>query len=367
MLLIEFMIQKNNLISASAGSGKTKYLVDEALKILDQNVLITTYTDANEKEIRNKIINIKWYIPANITIQTRFSFLLQHGVRPYQSVMHDELFDKIVGFFMIEGVSGQYISEKKNFLWYYFKDFKVYSDKISKFVIAVDKETNGEVINRISRIFPNIFIDELQDLAGYDLNFLKLLLESRSKILLVWDPRLWNYSTNYSKKNSQFKRGDIINFFESKAFSSLLKVNHTLLTTNYRCHSKICNFSNKIYPEYPPTVSWNTQNSEHVWIFLVKPKDVEKYCKQYEPVTILKERGAIFPQWNFWMTKGLSFDRVLIFPTKDICLRLKDNSKELAKITRAKFYVAVTRARYSVAFVYDYKPGERIEGIQNYI
>ena len=198
MLLIEFMIQKNNLISASAGSGKTKYLVDEALKILDQNVLITTYTDANEKEIRNKIINIKWYIPANITIQTRFSFLLQHGVRPYQSVMHDELFDKIVGFFMIEGVSGQYISEKKNFLWYYFKDFKVYSDKISKFVIAVDKETNGEVINRISRIFPNIFIDELQDLAGYDLNFLKLLLESRSKILLVWDPRQWTYSTNNS-------------------------------------------------------------------------------------------------------------------------------------------------------------------------
>ena len=77
----------NKLIVAAAGSGKTTHLVSEALKIADKKVLITTFTDANENEIRKKFYEIKGYIPSNITIQTWFSFLIQHGVKPYQSVV----------------------------------------------------------------------------------------------------------------------------------------------------------------------------------------------------------------------------------------------------------------------------------------
>jgi len=48
----------------------------------------------------------------------------------------------------------------------------------------------------------------------------------------------------------------------------------------------------------------------------------------------------------------LSFDRVLIYPTKPILEWIIGKSKELKIESRSKFYVAVTRARYSVAFVY---------------
>lgn len=45
---------KNRLIIAAAGSGKTTFLVEEALqKPKNDSVLITTYTEANEAEIRN--------------------------------------------------------------------------------------------------------------------------------------------------------------------------------------------------------------------------------------------------------------------------------------------------------------------------
>ena len=72
-------MSKNKLVVAAAGSGKTTYLVKEALSIEDKNVLITTYTEANEAEIRKIIIKeTKGYIPQHITIQTWFSFLLQH-------------------------------------------------------------------------------------------------------------------------------------------------------------------------------------------------------------------------------------------------------------------------------------------------
>ena len=45
----------NKLIIAAAGSGKTTFLVEEALKQKEGKVLITTYTQANEAEIRKKI------------------------------------------------------------------------------------------------------------------------------------------------------------------------------------------------------------------------------------------------------------------------------------------------------------------------
>lgn len=49
----------NKLIVAAAGSGKTTYLVNEALKIVDEKVLITTFTEANENEIRKKFLRSK--------------------------------------------------------------------------------------------------------------------------------------------------------------------------------------------------------------------------------------------------------------------------------------------------------------------
>ena len=46
----------SRLIIAAAGSGKTTFLVREALKIADEKVLITTFTDANENEITTHLL-----------------------------------------------------------------------------------------------------------------------------------------------------------------------------------------------------------------------------------------------------------------------------------------------------------------------
>ena len=75
-------MNKNELLIA--GTGKTTYLIEEALKIKNKRVLITTYTINCRNEIESKIINKIGYIPNNIVIQTWFSFLLEHGIRPYK-------------------------------------------------------------------------------------------------------------------------------------------------------------------------------------------------------------------------------------------------------------------------------------------
>ena len=83
----------NKLIIAAAGSGKTTYIINESLKIQDEKVLITTFTEANEAEIKKKFIKQCGYIPTNITIQTWFALLLQHGVKPYQSAIYEGKID----------------------------------------------------------------------------------------------------------------------------------------------------------------------------------------------------------------------------------------------------------------------------------
>lgn len=161
------------------------------------------------KQNKKKIIKKNKYIPENIIVQTWFSFLLKHGVRPFQGVLFER---KIKGLILVNEQSALkyknkqgipvYFKEDTEFERHYFtKELKIYSDKLSKFVFRCNEKTKGNVIDRISRIFPHIFIDEIQDLAGYDLELLKLLFNCNSDILLVGDPRQATYSTNSAPKN----------------------------------------------------------------------------------------------------------------------------------------------------------------------
>ena len=128
----------SKLIVAGAGSGKTTWLVNEALKIAGEKVLITTFTEANERGIREKFYELHGCIPANVTIMTWFAFLLQHGVRPYQSVVYD---DKIKGMLLVNSKSGFRYKVRGKSIYYGEKDVepfylspskKIYSDKIAK-------------------------------------------------------------------------------------------------------------------------------------------------------------------------------------------------------------------------------------------
>jgi superfamily I DNA/RNA helicase len=359
-------MNNNKLIIAAAGSGKTTHLVNEALKIKNEKVLITTYTQANEAEINKKIIEINKCIPENVTVQTWFSFLLKHGVRPFQGVLFEK---KIKGMILVNEQSGLkyefkrgekkipvYFNENKEFEKHYFnKEIKIYSDKLSKFVFRCNKETKGNVIDRVSRIYPHVFIDEIQDLAGYDLNLLKLLFKCNSNILLVGDPRQGTYSTNNSAKNKQYKKAQIIYFFESKDILKFMKIDDRSLTINYRCNKYICDLSNKLFPTMQQTISGNNKTTEHDGICFVSNEYIENYLQQYKPMQLRDSKKTTvnekFNVMNFGESKGLSFDRVLIYPTIPILKWIEDNQYELKKTSRSKFYVALTRAKYSIGIV----------------
>ena len=67
---------------------------------------------------------------------------------------------------------------------------------------------------------------------------------------------------------------------------------------------------------------------------------------------------------TFGKSKGLEFERVLIYPTNPFIEWLKDSNSVLAPTSRSKFYVAITRASHSVGIVCD--ENLQIDGVKNY-
>lgn len=362
---------------AVAGSGKTSYLVSEALKVENENVLLLTFTDSNCDEIKQKIIKKKKFMPSNVFVKTWFSFLLQHGVRPYQSVLDSSLDLIKVGFFLYQGKSAQYSAEDDVMRHYFTKDMKIYSDKISKFVYKSDQLSFGEVMIRLVRIYPNIFIDEVQDLAGWDLDLLKLLFDGNSRILLVGDPRQAIYDTNDSPKYRKYKGSGIQRFIEEKCVKGSCLIDVGTLANSHRNNAQICNFSSKLYPELPQAnpcdcVECRVHKDSHEGIFLVRKSDIKEYLEEFTETIqlrlniIIKDVIQNYPAINFGLSKGLSFERVLIYPTVDMQKWIIDHNHDLTSTTRAQLYVGITRARYSVGIVYDYDNTLEIEGIKKY-
>jgi DNA helicase-2/ATP-dependent DNA helicase PcrA len=366
----------NRLIIAAAGSGKTTYLVNKALEIKDSQILITTFTEENEKEIINKFIEINGIVPSNVIIQTWFSFLLQHGVKPYQSLISEI---NITGLLLVNEKSGfrgcykgrpVYYPESNVNKFYFSNSGKIYSDKIAKFVFRCNELSCGCIIDRLSKIYAYIFIDEIQDMAGYDLELIKLLIQSNSNLIMVGDPRQVTYHTHNEQKNSAYKCGSIENYIKDKCKKNTCTIDNTTLNKSYRNNKSICDFANSIFPEYEACESEQNKTSSHDGVFLVKPKDVDEYLKLYSPIqlrdSVKVKINKNFRAINFGNSKGLTLDRVLIYPTTPITEWLEDNSKKMKDQSRSKFYVAVTRAIYSTAIIYDYKKDTNINGTINF-
>jgi DNA helicase-2/ATP-dependent DNA helicase PcrA len=345
----------NKVIIAAAGSGKSSDLVEKALHNKDKRILITTFTIDNTKEIEKKFFERIGYIPKNVVVQTWYSFLLREGVRPYQNLLYDK--KRIENIQFVNGQSTYYIA-KNDIEKYYFKDGKyIYTDKICDFIIEVNSRTNGLVIERLEKIYNIIMIDEVQDLAGADLDFLYLLFKSKINCIIVGDNRQATYWTNNSKKNKKYKGQSIFDLFTEWQHEGLCSIEYK--TECFRCNQLICDIADSLYPDMPKTISKNTKKTGHDGVFYIQSSEVFDYVKKYSPVVLRYDKRTKnipenFSPINFGKSKGLTFDRVLIYPNGPIRKFLEGNYKAVSNSkTKAGLYVAITRARYSVTFVTD--------------
>ncbi|MFJ7189700.1 UvrD-helicase domain-containing protein [Streptomyces bacillaris] len=205
------------------------------------------------------------------------------------------------------------------------------------------------VVDRLSRMYDHIFIDEIQDMAGYDLELLDLLMNSPIAVTVVGDPRQATFATNNATKNKKYKGSGIVDWLAKRA--DLCQVENRV--ESYRCNQDICDFADDLYPDLARTVSKNTEATGHDGIFAIKRADVPAYAEQYTPAVLRHNKNSDtcgLEAMNMGTSKGSTFDRVLIFPTAPMVKYYRTRDCTQAG-DRAKLYVAVTRAKYSATFV----------------
>ena len=115
----------------------------------------------------------------------------------------------------------------------------------------------------------------------------------------------------------------------------------TTLQKSHRNNASICNFSLALYPKYAvcepcECESCRKVQPDHQGVFLVKPEDVKSYCNKYNPQKLFYSKPE-YRGLTFGNSKGLGFDRVLVYPTKKFETIYKKGMPKQLKLSRQSF------------------------------
>lgn len=316
------------IILAVAGSGKTTYIINKLC--LSKRHLVLCYTIENYNILRKKIIKKFNYFPPNISLFRLFSFLYSFCYRPL-----------CIGY------------AKNNLSFYKPNTFapdidsttkQIYHSRLSKVILKEELR----YLDRINKYFDSIFIDEAQDFASYDFDWLLSLAETDKSVLAVGDFYQHTFdSSTCGNKN--------INIYKDKQkylkkFNNKFDIDTETLSKSYRCSPSICDFiSNNIGIKIE---SHNTGSSEVVLVeddytinSIIENHDIKKL--------FYKEHYKYSCRSNNWGNcKGSSYTHVCVVLNPETVKAYKGNKlADLKPATRAKFYVACSRTKGNLYFI----------------
>ncbi|MDP8238930.1 MAG: UvrD-helicase domain-containing protein [Candidatus Hatepunaea meridiana] len=366
------MIRK--LIIACAGAGKTHRIVEEAIQNINSGskVLTVTYTENNQAEITKMFKQLGGVDRDKFNVKGLFTFLLEDIIRPYQCCIFK---NRIENFNFndsdphkdkgrtIPGRSEKNSDGSYKPIYYLTSSTnKVHTTYLAKLATKVIEESNGKPISRLGEIYSHIYFDEVQDLVGWDYEVLKALAKSSNlDITCVGDFRQTIYDSAITQKLPKTSE-------KKKECFSQMNFDYEHLSINRRSIQCICDIADSVHVDegYESTKSLVEEVPEryieHTGVFIVKESDSNRYVQIFRP-TLLRHSissGKKFNQmsigkFNFGKSKGMGFDRVLVLPTPHYIDFLKGNKnifdKDKTDKSKNKLYVAMTRARYSLAFV----------------
>lgn len=352
-------ISNNKAKLSAAGSGKTWDICHDALETVKQNnkrVLILSFTNRSIESARNEIRKQNdGVLHPRVIVKTWYRFLLSDMIKPYQTLItggrinHIKSVDFSEQFGQVNrnkaGTYARYINSANN----------VRSNQASELAVLINQRSEGNSIRRLEEIYSNIYLDEIQDLAGYDLDILKLLMESSIAVICCGDNKQATYATHVAKKNKKLTGTNIWAFFNKLSESKLVEIERNLASRRF--NRDICCFANTVFPEGEAITTIMEEETEHDGVYLINQADVDSYIQYYCPQILRYNAQTVVDKQclNFGACKGETFDRVLIYPNgplKEFVIKGK------ALEHPEKYYVGVTRARYSIAIIVKQIPAQ---------
>jgi hypothetical protein len=340
-------LPERKAILATAGAGKTTEVIQRALGATGGRVVLLTFTAENQRRLDTHLRAAAGALPPQIRVMGWFSFLINECIKPYQAALTGVPF--AVRGLNFTGEAPRY-ARNESVERYLDGNLDVYRDRVAQCAVHLNTLTNGLVARRLERCHSHVFLDEVQDCAGYDMEVLDLLFGTSINVVVVGDPRQAIITTNHGPLNKKYRGHGLWDWVKER--SSLIALEER--NTNYRCHAEICTLANSVFPVLPAATSGLATSSGHDGVFFVSNKDLEWYLATYPPDIALRQTKATethdLPAMNIGVAKGDTFNRVLVFPTKPMRDFLLSRDPGPLR-SPEHLYVAVTRARYSVTFV----------------
>ena len=325
------------VIFAVAGSGKTTNIITD----LDESkrALIITYTVNNYNNLKAKIIDKFGFIPNSIRLYTYFNFIYAFCFKPFCFLQYDT---KGINF---KPNPNKYARDTDRYIDKY---KRLYSNRISRFLVF--NNIIDAVLKRIEKYFDFIFIDEVQDFAGHDFNFLKYLAKANTNILFVGD----FYQHTYDTSRDGSVNSNLHNDYETykSYFEGLgLEIDTKSLLRSYRCSPTVCDFINN---NLGIEIHSHNENETQVNM-LSEPCDIRNIISDNEVVKLFYNKHYVYNlnSSNWGESKGFDhYNNVCVVLNKGTSDSFKNNSLlDLKPIVKNKLYVACTRARNNLYFV----------------
>lgn len=341
----------NSITWAVAGARKTQQIVDACTEPASGRLrLAVTFTTTGQDELTRRLSAA---CPASERpdVLGWYGFLIRHWVKPYLPALYPS---RVVTGFNFDGDPGFATGAARHFD----ADGRVYKRHLAKLAYDVNQASGGAPVRRLESIYSEIFIDEIQDLNGWDLEIVDLLLRSGIDIRMVGDPRQCVYMTNAAdQKNRQFKGMRISRWFGESQRSA--RVTTDTSSISHRSISEVMTFADSIFPAsfgFPRSSSAQLRMHEHMGIWAVSTENLDAYVEEFRPLLLTwdkRDRSRLgHASRNMGEVKGITTDHVLIVPTRPIRDFLASGTP-LSETSACKLYVAATRAIFSVAFLTD--------------
>ncbi|MFY9328354.1 MAG: hypothetical protein WAO76_10100 [Georgfuchsia sp.] len=329
-----------SVIFAVAGSGKTSRLVANLDDV--QRFLIVTYTESNRDNLRSKIIQRFGYFPANITLYTYFRFLHSFCYRPF---LRSNKNTKGVTFKLPPTFPRYALTNDRRFIT---PSRRLYANRLAKFI----DQSNlvDAVVARMEKYFDVFFVDEVQDFAGHDFNFLMKISVAKLHTTFVGDFFQHTFDTSRDGNVNANLHIDY-NAYKARFIAAKLKVDTDSLNKSHRCSKSVCDFiSEKIgisieaHDDRESVVKYE-DDPEAVLALYKDPQTVKLFYKEHHKYACYSN--------NWGASKGVDRYQNVCVVLNPVNARALQNGgfRDINTETRNKLYVACSRAMGNLMFV----------------
>lgn len=232
---------------------------------------------------------------------------------------------------------------------------------IEQLATKVIGKAETEIYKRLNAIYAEIIFDEVQDISRAGLEVIKsLLIQSDTPVFLVGDSRQSLLDSDLtSNKNKAADRLGLVKWYQDIATENKIQLDFKEMHHTYRSNLQIAHFSDAIMDPkfgFPETTAEEQDRTDHAGVFLVQESDVAAYDDAFHPTFLRYSKASAkslegIQFLNFGQAKGLEWDHVAIYLTGAMVKLLSDGKSFLAEKSACGFYVAATRARYSLALI----------------